>query len=316
MASQAVIDFKAYGLDVKDTSQVKAETINALGRQVVDVLKKYNYCYLRNHGVPSDLTDNYMEASREFFKLPEELKSKVCLDKDYRFGWSSFEATHANPDRIAGDLHEAFNYTPNYDTAWPPIKTFGPLSREFYSAGESLSLRICDALSAGLGLPTGHMRNVHKLVGQKGNLSCIRTNYYPPISSEKIIAGDQARIGEHVDSDTFTLRFQDQIGGLEIENHEGEFIPVDPIPGTVIVHGGSAMKSCSMGALFEAKHRILVPKDDRRYKQKQSLVFYLLPDDDFVISQPTDSFTNEQTRTHRQAWEHRFHDEGLYQPKE
>ena len=161
------------------------------------------------------------------------------------------------------------------------------------------------------------MRNAHKLVGQKGNSSCIRTINYPPIPSGKNITNDQARIGEHIDADSITLDFQDQIGGLEIETPEGEFTPAEPISGTVIAYGGAAMRSCSLGALSAAKHRILIQNDDRRYKQRSAVIFFLLPDDDFVVTPPTDSSCpTEQGQTHQQYWEHWFHDEGLYQPKE
>ena len=312
MASN-VIDFQVYGLDVKDTSQVSNKTIQTLGRKMVDTLKKYNFCYLSNHGVPTSLTERYMEASRQFFKLPKELKSKFCLDKDYKFGWASLEATHTNADRSVGDLHEAFNYTPHYDTAWPPLGTFETLTKEFYSAGETLALRICDALSLGLGLPIDHMRNTHKLVGRKGNSSCIRTVYYPAIPPDMNIPDDQARIGEHADYDVISLDFQDQVGGLEIETPEGEFVPVDPTPGTVVVYGGTAMKPCSLGALSAVRHRVPIPNDDQRCKQRSAIVFFLLPDDDFVVSSSTHG---EHAQTHRELWESWAVRGGLYQPKE
>lgn len=51
MATENVIDFKNFGLDVEDDPSVGKEEIKLIGRRVVDYFKKFGFCYLKNHGV-------------------------------------------------------------------------------------------------------------------------------------------------------------------------------------------------------------------------------------------------------------------------
>ena len=77
----AVIDFKAYGLDVQDTSQVTEETLKALGKRIVDTFQNFNFCYLKNHGVKEALLEEFEQVSRNFFELPDNVKSKFPMAK-------------------------------------------------------------------------------------------------------------------------------------------------------------------------------------------------------------------------------------------
>ena len=128
------------------------------------------------------------------------------------------------------------------------------------------------------------MREAHKLVGKKGNTSQVRTLYYPPIPMDDTLQPDQVRLSEHVDYGTFSFNFQDSAGGLEIRNPEGMFVPVDPIPNTVVVAVGILLQRWTADYLMGSEHRILIPTDEVQKKRiRQGLIFFLLPDDDFVI---------------------------------
>ena len=283
MEFDAVVDFKEYGLDVEDTSSVTDETINSLGKRIIELFKKYNYCYLKNHGVKANLLDEFMQVSRTFFELPAEVKSKFPMDPAYKFGCVLLETEHLDLKRSTGGLHESFNYTPGHDREWPPVERFDVLAKQFYASTLKLALRFCDVLSLGLDLPIDFMRKAHKLVGQKGNPTVIRSIYYPAIPSSTPIHTDQARIGEHHDADTVSFDFQDNIGGLEIKTPQGEFVQVDPIPGAVLVIVGPLLQRWTAGRLPATVHRILVPEDERRYKIRQALLLFLHPDDDCVV---------------------------------
>lgn len=279
----AVIDFKAYGLDVLDTSQVTEETLKGLGKRIVDTFQTFNFCYLKNHGVKEALLEEFEQVSRNFFELPDNVKSKFPMGKDYRFGCAFLETEHLNLKRSAGDLHEAFNYSPPYDTEWPPVENFEAATKKFYAAARGLALRVCDVVSLGLDQPIDFLRNAHHLVGQKGNTSASRATYYPPIPADMIVKPDQARAGEHIDGDTLSFDFQDATGGIDIQTPNGEWIPADPIPGTVLVVVGPILQRWTADRLTATKHRILLTNDERRFKTRQASLFFLHPDDDHVI---------------------------------
>ena len=54
---------------------------------------------------------------------------------------------------------------------------------------------------------------------------------------------DHIRLGSHSDTSCITLLFQDNIGGLQIETHEGEFVHVSPVEGTVVINIGDLLAS-------------------------------------------------------------------------
>ncbi|KAK1683780.1 hypothetical protein QYE76_044628 [Lolium multiflorum] len=84
----------------------------------------------------------------------------------------------------------------------------------------------------------------------------------------------------HTDSGFLTvLQEDDCVGGLEVlDPAAGEFVPVDPLPGTFLVNIGDVGAAWSNGRLHTVKHRVqcvapvprisiamflLAPKDDR-----------------------------------------------------
>ena len=279
-----VIDFKDYGLDA-ETVNISEDKHKTVGKHIVSVIKKYGYCYLKNHGVDEALLDDYRKVSRAFFKKPVELKEKLPLGRDCKFGWLRMEGEVLTPEWTTGDFKETFNYTPESGREiWLPVEDFELLTKKFFDAGRALAFRLLDILALGLDISPEFMREAHKLVGRKGNTSQVRTLYYPPIPKDATLQPDQARLSEHVDYGTFSFNFQDSAGGLEIRNPEGIFVPVDPIPNTVVVAVGVLLQRWTSDYLMGSEHRILIPTDEAQKKRiRQALIFFLLPDDDFVI---------------------------------
>ena len=284
MSEEIVIDFHEYGLQAADISTVSENTVKALGERILHAFKTFGFCYVKNHGVDEALITDYLEASRRFFELPYEVKSKYAIGRDYAFGWVKLLGEHSDPSSKSGDLHEAFNYRPcsGYES-WPPLEKFEALTKRMFTVGSDLTYRICDVLSLGLGQPLNFMRNAHALIGQPGSPTCVRTSYYPPIGTDWEIEPDQTRIGEHTDFTTVSLIFQDSVGGLEARNPEGHFVPVDPISGAAVLLAGPMLQRWTADSVMATRHTIPIPSPEQRKKARQSIVWYLHPDDDFVI---------------------------------
>ena len=283
MSLNPILDFGEYGLDIRDISTVTEETLTKHGKSIIEKFKTFGYCSLTNHGIKQSLLDDYMRVSRTFFSQPLEEKANHALGHDCGFGWLKLEGERINRDRLAGDYKETFNYMPDsgYE-GWWDIENFEELTKKFFDVGSALAYRFCDVLSLGLGLPKDFMRNAHSLVGRKGNSSQVRTLLYPPIGPEVEIKPDQVRLGEHIDYGSISFVFSNE-SGLEIRSPDGKFQPVEPIPGALIVLVGYAVQRWTSDHLIGSKHRILIPQDERRNMSRQSLVYFLVPDNDLVI---------------------------------
>ena len=281
MSKIPIIDFGAHGLHVKDTSIIDNDALVALGEEVKHSFSTIGFAYLKNHGVDEKLISDFMRVSREFFEQPMEEKEKCGMSKEIKSGWLGSEQETLNQDRPA-DLKESYSYAPSYEPkVWPSTENFEVLAKRMFETCTELFYRFLDVLSHGLKLPPEFMRNAHRLIGQKGNPTALRTLYYPPLQ-ENAKAG-QVRLGEHTDYGTVTFLFQDDIGGLDVKS-DGRFIPATPISGTVLVNIGCLLQQWTSDTLVATTHRVLIPEEEiRRRKCRQSIVFFSLSDDEFLV---------------------------------
>jgi isopenicillin N synthase-like dioxygenase len=78
----------------------------------------------------------------------------------------------------------------------------------------------------------------------------IRSNYYMPVAEAAAGAREMEevmRCTEHKDWGTITFLIQDSVGGLEAKTRAGDWIPVTPIPGSVILNAGLMLEMWSGG---------------------------------------------------------------------
>ncbi|KAH3842120.1 hypothetical protein DPMN_115608 [Dreissena polymorpha] len=135
-----------------------------------------------------------------------------------------------------------------------------------------------------MNLDKSHMRVAHECIGMGNNATTLRSLYYPPLTPESPIKPGQIRLGEHSDYGTITLLFQDEIGGLEVEIPGHGFVPVTPIPETVVVNIGDLMQRWTSDALVATKHRVLIPEVElKKQLHRQSVAFFVHPYDEFLI---------------------------------
>ena len=279
MSEDMIVDFQAYGLGVEDISKVDQDNVKALGKQITENFKKYGFCYLKHHGVDEKLLNGFMRVSRDFFKQPLDVKAKYPLGENYMYGYVKLEKETLNLERSVGDLHEAFNYVPSYDWAWPPVDQFETITKQVYEKATTLAYRFCDVLSLGLDLPIDFMRNAHA-----GKLFQTRTIYYPVVeNADGHLAPDEARMGEHTDWGTFTFHFQNQTGGLEVQAPDGIFRAADPIPDTCVVTPSVLLQRWTSDRVKASVHRELIPKDKRREEVGQAVIFFVQPGFDYEI---------------------------------
>ena len=279
-----VIDFADYGLKEKTGTEVSDATLQSLGDEVKSVFSTIGFCYLKNHGIDETLVRDFMRVSRDFFEQPEDVKRKYAMSTDVKAGWTGFGHETLNPARPA-DLKESFSYVPSYKlSSMPTVENFKPLLERLYDDCTRLCYRFLEVLSIGLGLPRDFMNNAHKLIGKEGNPTALRSLYYPALPTDSNFKSGEIRCGEHTDYGTVTFLFQDDVGGLDVKSPGAGFIPAAPIPGTVLVNIGSLLQRWTSDSLIATEHRVLIPEEEVRWRTvRQSVVFFALSDDDYVV---------------------------------
>ncbi|XP_057693391.1 uncharacterized protein si:dkey-10o6.2 isoform X2 [Corythoichthys intestinalis] len=228
-----------------------------------------------------------MDVSRSFFLQPDHLKrpfSRKTFPNSPNHGWVSLETESLNPQK-PGDLKEAFNLSSLHpDIKWPSseeVAGFQEIQTAFFHRCKELSLRILRVMALSLGLDPDIFLNTHRLIGTDENGTTLRSLYYPPVKSELAKEG-QLRCGEHSDYGSITLLFQSD-EGLQVCRRSGEFICAPLVPGAVLVNIADLMQRWTSDHFLSVLHRVLLPPVGNS-STRQSLAFFVQPDDEAVVS--------------------------------
>jgi isopenicillin N synthase-like dioxygenase len=131
---------------------------------------------------------------------------------------------------------------------WLPETTlpgFRAFMTKFYWESWKTSQNVLRALALGLGFDDeGYLLQFHS-----GHDNEIALRNYPPIAESAIANEKVKRLSPHTDFDSFTLLFQDDCGGLEVQKpgFKGEFFPADPIKGALVMNIGDVLMRWSNG---------------------------------------------------------------------
>lgn len=149
-----------------------------------------------------------------------------------------------------------------FPNQWPDEKEcpeFRQFSEDFYKMCHEVSSQLLQALELAMNLPAGSFTNKHTLQESADELRMIR---YPPLKMEDIKRGEVSRIWPHTDLGVISLLFQDDVGGLEIEDRSkpGTFQPVlREHWSEMVVNVSETMQRWTNNALKAGIHRVTTP---------------------------------------------------------
>ncbi|XP_076466450.1 uncharacterized protein LOC143297826 [Babylonia areolata] len=258
--------------------------VKKIARIVHDAISEYGFCFFTNHRVPENVLDRAFSTSKQFYELDVKVKEKYARGHLDCHGWSGLEKEMLLNDRKIGDMKESFNFTPGAPTVMMPnevpdlIQSYDDMFHSF----QELSLRVFDLIGIALELedPT-LLSKTHKLIGQKGNHTTMRSLYYPPYPLKE----GQLHCGEHHDYGSISLLFMDDVGGLQILEKDGEYHDVTPVPGAVMIFVGDMLQRWTADRYPATKHRVVIPtRVMEQGRTRQSMAFFCVPDDDTLIT--------------------------------
>ncbi|XP_057819856.2 protein SRG1-like [Cryptomeria japonica] len=209
-----------------------------------------------NHGIPLSLTERMKGIVREFIQLPLEEKLKYKIQELEGYG----QAFVISDDQILdwADMMSLTTLPPenrNMDF-WPtkPVD-FRETVDQYALEIQKLSNTILFLLSENVGLTPDCFLNMCGKMRQR-----MRLNYYPPCPRPDLVLG----ISPHSDGFALTVLLQDdEIVGLQICK-DGEWIPVQPIPGSLVINIGDMLEVISNGIYKSIEHRAVTNLDRDR----------------------------------------------------
>ncbi|KAJ6108262.1 hypothetical protein N7523_009585 [Penicillium sp. IBT 18751x] len=280
-----------------------------VAQNIVAACREVGFVYIVNHSLPAPLLDEAFDWSHRFFDLPQDEKLKAPHPEGWAihrgYSWPGLEKvsqaiSQDNDQERAGQLREVPDVKESYDIGsednssqpnqWIPeesLPEFRTFMNRFYWECFRVGGEILQALATGLDLDENHL-----LLKHSGNNNQLRLLHYPSIPAEALESRRAARCPAHTDWSSITLLFQDDCGGLEVEdvNKAGNFIPVTPIKNAIVMNVGDLLQRWSNNHLRSTSHRVTLPPLSDRYEGKQritrerySIPYFLAPDPDSVI---------------------------------
>jgi isopenicillin N synthase-like dioxygenase len=142
----------------------------------------------------------------------------------------------------------------------------------YFDCLEGLTEALLQGFSLALGLSPGHLSTYYKQP-----LSRLKVNHYPP--QHDPVSDDDIGVVPHSDSGGFTILWQDEWGGLEIQNKNGEWVGASPVEGTFVINIGNIMQIWSNGEFSSTPHRVVNRSGQDRY----SIPLFVNPSADTLI---------------------------------
>ncbi|KIW52346.1 hypothetical protein PV05_07988 [Exophiala xenobiotica] len=303
-ANIPIVDLRSFSSPDSTT-----EDRRTAAEELVKACREVGFVYIQNHGVPQEELNRAFEVSKKFYDLPTEAKLKAPHPPGWAvhrgYSWPGLEKvsnvlSKTDDEESVKQLRETQDFkesyevgsenNPNQPNVWPPddvMPEWRPFMTSFYWTCFEAAKRILRALALGIGLEEDHLLRYHS-----GDYNQLRLLHYPPVPAQAIEGGKLARMPAHTDWSTMTMLFQDDCGGLQVEDPKrpGDFIDVAPIPGTLVMNVGDLLMRWSNDYLKSTLHRVQLPPrqdrfsgDERMTRARYSIPYFITTDPDRLI---------------------------------
>lgn len=256
----------------------------AVARALLAASQNLGFIYISGHGIPDNVIDAARSEAFKFFHSPEAEKRRYAITDKHR-GWLSRGGAKMQDD-AAADLKESFLWgyqdkdgnTPSDHelrgpNQWPDfVPGLEAIAVDYFNHADRVARYLLTGFAMGLNLAQNFfLRNAQIPLSRASFV------YYPGQStqSDDPIFG----VGPHTDFGVLTVLCQDNVGGLQVENLDGEWIEAPPIPGTLVVNVGDLLERWTDGAFRSTPHRVI----NLTTQERLSLVLAFDPDPETMI---------------------------------
>jgi isopenicillin N synthase-like dioxygenase len=258
----------------------------AFAAEIGQSFERYGFAIIADPGIPSDLIARAEEKAKAFFALPEKVKKSYHIAggggaRGYTpFGIETAKGATAYDLKefwhIGRELPEGHPFAevmaPNI---WPEeVESFRSTFLELFAAFDRAGARILQAIARHLGLDPDYFVDTVR----DGN-SVLRLLHYPPTDGN----GPHVRAGAHEDINTITLLLGAEEAGLQLLDRDGNWLPVSPREGELVVNIGDMLQRLTNNVLKSTSHRVVNPAPERRGHARYSMPFFLHFRPDFLI---------------------------------
>ena len=239
-----------------------------------DALRRHGFCYLSGDVIDWPLVEEVLTATREFHNLSPIEKQAVAINPQHR-GYialgSSTTVTSSVTRALSPNQSESFMLMQEVvrsDARWgsaifgpnqwpdPAPRFFKRRCLRYFEALESFCHQLRQRLAIALGLDASGFDDLFT-----DPTLFLRLIHYPPATNR--IFESAFGSAPHTDHGFLTLVAQDDVGGLEVLLEDHRWIPVKPIPKTLVLNVADMLSHLSGGRWRSTPHRVVASPQSR-----------------------------------------------------
>jgi isopenicillin N synthase-like dioxygenase len=257
-------------------------------RELGAAYANHGFVIITDHGIAQSLIDRFLGMYKIFFAWPDAEKRRYHIaGSGGARGYTPFGIETAKGSRhsdlkefwhVGRELSQGHPYR-HYmaDNVWiDGIEGFKSTCTEMFETFDRSGRRLLTAIARVLDLPADFFEDKVQL----GN-SVLRVIHYPPMPPNPT---ESIRAGAHEDINVITLLLGAEEPGLQVLTRQGEWLSVNPVPGSMVVNVGDMLQRLTNGSLRSTSHRVINPVSDRAQNARYSMPFFLHFNPDFPIA--------------------------------
>ena len=254
-----------------------AEALHRASREV-------GFIYVTNHGIAPDVLEGARTTALSFFRQDAEAKEPVKVSSKHR-GWLGQGGAKMGDD-AKPDLKESYIWGYQDDAGctpedhplrgtnvWPEaMPQMESSAMQWFDASHEVAVHLLHGFAVGLDLSPDFFQS-------KGGAPMSRASfvYYPPQPAS--MGAEQFGVGPHTDFGVLTVLRQDDVGGLQVQDLQGNWVAAPPIPDTLIVNVGDLLARWTNDEYRSTPHRVV----NSSGKERLSLVLAYDPEPQTMV---------------------------------
>ncbi|KAH9325213.1 hypothetical protein KI387_005391 [Taxus chinensis] len=263
-----VIDLSQFSFDSEGLKNLQNHPGVATVRESC---QEWGFFRIMNTGITNDVFQKVESVSHELFAMPQEMKDRAITSSphdtyiNHPYRESFWFPTPPHSDSVLAFCNKLWPEKDNLKFC----ETIGA----YILSMEDLKRKISSIIIASLGLD---VETFYHSDFEKSS-SVFRIHHY--YSDGKFGVGEEALFA-HTDPHCFTILYQDNGGGLQIQSREDNWVYVKSIPDSLIINVADSLKAWSNGRYRSVNHRVV-------YKDWTSRIsvgwFMMFPDKEIRI---------------------------------
>ena len=245
-----VIDLQAFRTGDEETRREVAEDLGS-------ALVEFGFCGVAFHGVDHFTIADAHTAMKSFFSLPRTCKRRYERPREEGIrgysplgGVDAREQWHAGPELVSAD--------PRYKTLgkniWPSeVPQLRHACHRLWTALRATGESLLEVIAVYLEVEPELLTNL-----ASGGDSILSLTRYPAPAS---MAAHGTWAVPHEDDSLISLLPETTGRGIELLLANGDWLPVEPMPGQIVVNTGTLMARLTGGLFPATAHRVIAPFD-------------------------------------------------------